>query len=237
PDHRRPRAQRRHLLLDERARRAGGDAAVVGGREHRRRRSRAGRAVRQRGDPSPGLRILHPHPRPLRARAASDDGGVRRPQDDVARRPARRADGPWPRAPGDVRRPHGIRPDHRDRPRYVRAAAPALGGYRVCLRERAGGGETREAHRRPAGARAARPGLYAVAVTLGRLLLAWVPVAAWFLIAGWAGRRLAERTGGEGTFSAPAATRAWTAGWTTAEAGVVTLFASLWFDSLGSGGW
>jgi len=74
-------------------------------------------------------------------------------------------------------------------------------------------------------------------VTLGRLLLAWVPVAAWFLIAGWAGRRLAERTGGEGTFSAPAATRAWTAGWTTAEAGVVTLFASLWFDSLGSGGW
>jgi hypothetical protein len=70
-------------------------------------------------------------------------------------------------------------------------------------------------------------------VTLGRLLLAWVPVAAWFLIAGWAGRSLAstttDETGGGG--------RVWTAGLTLAEAGVVTLFASLWFDSLGSGGW
>jgi hypothetical protein len=73
-------------------------------------------------------------------------------------------------------------------------------------------------------------------VTLGRLLVAWVLVAAWFLAAGWAGRRLVVGGGG-GTFPAPLATRVWTAAWTLAEAGVVTLLASLWFDSLGSGGW
>ena len=69
-------------------------------------------------------------------------------------------------------------------------------------------------------------------MTLGRLLLAWVPVAAWFLLAAWAPGRLAP-----GTFPAkpPPSVRA--AGWTLAEGGVVTLFASLWFDSLGSGGW
>jgi hypothetical protein len=68
-------------------------------------------------------------------------------------------------------------------------------------------------------------------VTLGRLLLAWVPVALWFLAAEWAGRRITEGgAGGEGG-------RVRAAGWTLAEAGVVTLFASLWFDSLGSGGW
>lgn len=69
-------------------------------------------------------------------------------------------------------------------------------------------------------------------MTLGRLLAAWLPVAVWFLVAGSAGRRLAL-----GTFLPPEATRRWGAGWTLAEAGVVTLFASLWFDSLGSGGW
>src|SRR5207247_108040 len=143
--------------------------------------------------PVRGLAALPAGEAPLRNRRSASAGSHR---DDV------RPDHRRPRAqrrhllPAAAARPHGIRPDHRDRPRYVRAAAPALGGYRVCLRERAGGGETREAHRRPAGARAARPGLYAVAVTLGRLLLAWVLVAAWFLIAGWAGRRLAERAGG-----------------------------------------
>ncbi len=69
-------------------------------------------------------------------------------------------------------------------------------------------------------------------MTLGRLALAWLPVAGWFLLAAWAGRRLAgpplpaERRG-----------RTWGAVWALAEAGVLTLFASLWFDSLGSGGW
>lgn len=69
-------------------------------------------------------------------------------------------------------------------------------------------------------------------MTLGRLALAWLPVAGWFLLAAWTGRRVAgaplptERRG-----------RTWSAIWTLAEAGVLTLFASLWFDSLGSGGW
>jgi len=73
-------------------------------------------------------------------------------------------------------------------------------------------------------------------VTLGRLLFAWVLVAVWFLAAGRAGQRLQEGAR-DGTFPAPAATRVWTVGWTLAEAAVATLFASLWFDSLGSGGW
>jgi hypothetical protein len=69
-------------------------------------------------------------------------------------------------------------------------------------------------------------------MTLSRLLLAWLCVAAWFLAVTWAVQRLAttQRPADLG-----AARRA--AGWTLAEAGVVTLFASLWFDSLGSGGW
>ena len=69
-------------------------------------------------------------------------------------------------------------------------------------------------------------------MTLGRLVLAWMPVAAWFLVAAWVGARLAR-----GPVPAQRATRMWAAVWTLAEAGVVTLFASLWFDSLGSGGW
>lgn len=69
-------------------------------------------------------------------------------------------------------------------------------------------------------------------MTLGRLIVAWLPVAVWFAVARWGAARL---TGG--TFPPPAVSRVWTAGWTLAEAGVVTLFASLWFDSLGRGGW
>ena len=69
-------------------------------------------------------------------------------------------------------------------------------------------------------------------MTLGRLVLAWLPVGAWFLAARWAGWRVAE---GAAAAQFP---RNWEAvGWTLAEAGVVTLFGSLWFDSLGSGGW
>ena len=69
-------------------------------------------------------------------------------------------------------------------------------------------------------------------MTLGRLLLAWLLVGAWFFAARWAGWRVAE-----GTAAAEFPLTRWTVGWTLAEAGVVTLFASLWFDSLGSGGW
>jgi hypothetical protein len=69
-------------------------------------------------------------------------------------------------------------------------------------------------------------------VTLGRLVLAWLPVAAWFVVATWLGRRL---IGTEATGSGQQATGR--GGWAVAEAAVVTLFGSLWFDSLGSGGW
>jgi hypothetical protein len=61
-------------------------------------------------------------------------------------------------------------------------------------------------------------------VTLPRLLFAWLPVAAAFVIVG----ALAERR-----LPGPRAAVAWSA----AEAGLLTLFASLWFDSLGHGEW
>lgn len=67
-------------------------------------------------------------------------------------------------------------------------------------------------------------------MTLGRLLLAWIPVALWFAAAGWAARRV---TGVTGT-PAPAAAALVAVAF---EALVVTLFASLWFDSLGHGAW
>jgi hypothetical protein len=67
-------------------------------------------------------------------------------------------------------------------------------------------------------------------MTLGRLVLAWLPVAAWFAIAGWVAHRL---IGGGASPPPGAATFAWTA----IEALVTTLIASLWFDSLGHGGW
>lgn len=69
-------------------------------------------------------------------------------------------------------------------------------------------------------------------MTLARLSLAWVPVGVWFLIAGWVGRRLIA-----GTEPTERARAGWRTFWTLAEAGVVTLFGSLWFDTLGSGGW
>jgi hypothetical protein len=75
-------------------------------------------------------------------------------------------------------------------------------------------------------------------VTLGRLLLAWLPVALWFALADLAGRKLQRR------FPAWPAGNPPDAAMTTRglavrslEAVVVTLFASLWFDSLGHGGW
>lgn len=71
-------------------------------------------------------------------------------------------------------------------------------------------------------------------MTLGRLVLAWLPVAALFAITPPIGYR----------WDLPPDEREivwsfnrWEIGWRLAEAGVLTLFASLWFDSLGSGGW
>lgn len=65
-------------------------------------------------------------------------------------------------------------------------------------------------------------------MTLPRLVLAWLPVAVWFLFVGWAVPRL--------RLGAQLPTRAWIAA-TLGESLVITLVASLWFDSLGSGGW
>ena len=67
-------------------------------------------------------------------------------------------------------------------------------------------------------------------MTLGRLLLAWLPVAAWFGVAGWGAHRLV------GLAASPAPTPA-TLLAVAVEALLVTLFASLWFDSLGHGEW
>ena len=57
-------------------------------------------------------------------------------------------------------------------------------------------------------------------MTLGRLLIAWLFVALWFAVVAWLVRRRAESLA-----------------WATGEALVLTLLASLWFDSLGHGGW
>src|SRR2546427_469058 len=71
-------------------------------------------------------------------------------------------------------------------------------------------------------------------VTLGRLIVAWLPVAMLFALAPPIGYR----------WDLPPDNRPlvwsfnrWEIGWRLVEAGVVTLFASLWFDSLGAGGW
>ena len=67
-------------------------------------------------------------------------------------------------------------------------------------------------------------------MTLGRLLLAWLLVAIWFAGLGWAAHRWI------GLAASPPPSRTGLA-WTAGEALLVTLFGSLWFDSLGRGGW
>jgi hypothetical protein len=67
-------------------------------------------------------------------------------------------------------------------------------------------------------------------MTLGRLVLAWIPVALWFAAIGWAAHR------GIGTAASPPPSRSGLV-WTTVEGLLVTLLGSLWFDSLGHGGW
>lgn len=71
-----------------------------------------------------------------------------------------------------------------------------------------------------------------------RLVLAWLATAVWFLLASAASVRLVARLAPRGEGAArgapppPPGLR-----WRLVEAAVLTLFASLWFDSLGSGGW
>ena len=75
-------------------------------------------------------------------------------------------------------------------------------------------------------------------MTLTRLVLAWISTAVWFasatlgiaLLVAWLAKPAGER-------------RLWAAvglsviRWRMFEAALLTLFASLWFDSLGSGAW
>ena len=75
-------------------------------------------------------------------------------------------------------------------------------------------------------------------MTLTRLVLAWLPVAAWFVVATYlipllvaAASKPAEPPG------VRAAVAVSLVRWRLIEAGLLTLFGSLWFDSLGSGGW
>lgn len=75
-------------------------------------------------------------------------------------------------------------------------------------------------------------------MTLTRLVLAWLPVAVEFAlvdrVSGWVNRAAA----GAASADAPVTTgAAATVLWRSLEAAAVTLFASLWFDSLGHGAW
>ena len=79
-------------------------------------------------------------------------------------------------------------------------------------------------------------------MTLGRLVLAWTPVAVWFTLATFAipllGAALSKPAGQSGLFVAvPVPVMKTLLTWRLVEAGLLTLFASLWFDSIGSGGW
>jgi len=75
-------------------------------------------------------------------------------------------------------------------------------------------------------------------VTLERLVLAWLPVAVWFVLATYAipllVAALSKPPGQPGVWVAVE----WSLlKWRLVEAALLTLLASLWFDSLGSGGW
>jgi hypothetical protein len=74
-------------------------------------------------------------------------------------------------------------------------------------------------------------------VTLGRLVLAWIVVLAWFIVATIATAIVVVRYLAPPPDADPATTRNRALTWRAIEAGLLTLIASLWFDSLGSGGW
>jgi hypothetical protein len=71
-------------------------------------------------------------------------------------------------------------------------------------------------------------------VTLTRLVFAWLAVAVWFVVAPPIGYRV-DAVVGRQYFVWAYTGRAVTG--RLLEAAVVTLLGSLWFDSLGSGGW
>ena len=79
-------------------------------------------------------------------------------------------------------------------------------------------------------------------MTLTRLVLAWVPVAVWFVLATYAIPLLiaavSKPAGQSGVWVAmPVPVVKALLKWRLVEATLLTLLASLWFDSLGSGGW
>lgn len=69
-------------------------------------------------------------------------------------------------------------------------------------------------------------------MTLARLVLAWAPVSVWFVTIAWVTSRLTT-----GTFSNLRVYLLRAAGRSLLEGALLTLFASLWFDTLGAGGW
>jgi len=71
-------------------------------------------------------------------------------------------------------------------------------------------------------------------VTLTRLFLAWLPVAVWFVVAPPIGYRVDLLVGRQ--YFVWGYNR-WAVMGRLLEAVVATLLGSLWFDSLGSGGW
>ena len=76
-------------------------------------------------------------------------------------------------------------------------------------------------------------------MTLTRLALAWLLVAAWFVIAssGIPPLVLASLPRPGGAPPAAVVVPRLPLKWRPVEAALLTLLASLWFDSLGSGGW
>src|SRR5258705_10710619 len=72
-------------------------------------------------------------------------------------------------------------------------------------------------------------------MALGRLLLAWLRVGALFAVTPPIGYHWTGDVAGVRAFVW--SHNRWEIWWRLAEAGVVTRFASVWFDSLGAGGW
>ena len=74
-------------------------------------------------------------------------------------------------------------------------------------------------------------------MTLGRLVLAWIVVAAWFGLATFVAPYIVARVTDPSQQNFMVFVSIPLLKWRLAEAGLLTLLASLWFDSLGSGQW
>jgi hypothetical protein len=74
-------------------------------------------------------------------------------------------------------------------------------------------------------------------VTLTRLVLAWLLVAVWFVMASFALPIVLAALARPADAAAAVGIPLPPLKWRPVEAALLTLFASLWFDSLGSAGW